>query len=70
MAVGVSLAFLQINIVVTALAIGAATTVMAASGMLPGRPLTRSDWAHPGEATEAAQSPDSYDVVCASHSGR
>jgi len=36
MAVGVGLAFLQANIVVTALAIGAATTVMAASGMLLG----------------------------------
>jgi len=37
MAVGVGLAFLQVNIVLTALAIGAATTLMAASGMMLGR---------------------------------
>lgn len=36
MAEGVGLAFLQANIVMTALAIGAAITVMAASGMLLG----------------------------------
>lgn len=39
MAVGVGLAFLQVNIIVTALAIGAATTVMATTGMLLGRLL-------------------------------
>lgn len=37
MAVGVGLAFLQVNIVLTALTIGAATTFMAASGILLGR---------------------------------
>lgn len=37
MAVGVGLAFLQVNIILTALAIGAATTVMATTGMLLGR---------------------------------
>ncbi|PKH23769.1 hypothetical protein CIG19_10115 [Enterobacterales bacterium CwR94] len=37
MAVGVGLAFLQVNIVTTALTIGAATTIMAASGILLGR---------------------------------
>ncbi|MBP2168863.1 putative Mn2+ efflux pump MntP [Erwinia toletana] len=37
MAVGVGLAFLKVNIVLTALTIGAATTVMAASGILLGR---------------------------------
>lgn len=37
MAVGVGLAFLQVNIVLTALTIGAATTIMAASGILLGR---------------------------------
>ncbi|AEX54579.1 manganese efflux pump MntP [Rahnella aquatilis] len=37
MAVGVGLAFLQVNILVMALAIGAATTIMATSGMLLGR---------------------------------
>jgi len=37
MAVGVGLAFLQVNIIVTALAIGAATTIMATTGMLLGR---------------------------------
>ena len=37
MAVGVGLAFLQVNIVVMALTIGAATTIMATSGMLLGR---------------------------------
>ncbi len=37
LAVGVGLAFLQVNILVTALAIGAATTVMATTGVLVGR---------------------------------
>lgn len=37
MAVGVGLAFLNVNIITTALTIGAATTIMAASGMLLGR---------------------------------
>lgn len=37
MAVGVGLAFLQVNIIVMALTIGAATTIMATSGMLLGR---------------------------------
>lgn len=37
MAVGVGLALLQVNIIVTALAIGAATTIMATTGMLLGR---------------------------------
>ncbi|WP_075182504.1 manganese efflux pump MntP [Pantoea sp. 1.19] len=37
MAVGVGLAFLQVNIVTTALTIGAATTLMAAAGILLGR---------------------------------
>ncbi|MFS8047353.1 manganese efflux pump MntP family protein [Rhizobium sp. BR 314] len=37
MAVGVSLAFLQVNIVVIAVAIGAATFVMSSGGMLVGR---------------------------------
>lgn len=37
MAVGVGLAFLQVNILVMALTIGAATTIMATSGMLLGR---------------------------------
>jgi putative Mn2+ efflux pump MntP len=37
MAVGVSLAFLQVNIVVIALAIGAATTLMSTGGILAGR---------------------------------
>ncbi|WP_168405993.1 manganese efflux pump MntP [Erwinia amylovora] len=37
MAVGVSLAFLQVNIVTTALAIGASTMIMAATGILLGR---------------------------------
>lgn len=37
MAVGVGLAFLQVNILLTALTIGAATTIMAASGILLGR---------------------------------
>ena len=35
--VGIGLAFLQVNILVMALAIGAATTIMATSGMLLGR---------------------------------
>lgn len=39
MAVGVSLAFLDVNIVVIAVAIGAATTVMSTGGMLAGRAL-------------------------------
>nr|WP_024966417.1 manganese efflux pump MntP [Pantoea sp. IMH] len=37
MAVGVGLAFLQVNIVVTALAIGASTMIMATLGILLGR---------------------------------
>jgi putative Mn2+ efflux pump MntP len=37
MAVGVSLAFLNVNILVTALAIGAATFVMSTGGILAGR---------------------------------
>lgn len=37
MAVGVGLAFLNVNIVVTALMIGLATTIMATTGMLLGR---------------------------------
>ncbi|KQN49581.1 hypothetical protein BS639_14205 [Rouxiella silvae] len=37
MAVGVGLAFLQVNILVMALTIGAATTIMATTGMLLGR---------------------------------
>lgn len=37
LAVGVGLAFLQVNIVTTALAIGTATTIMAATGILLGR---------------------------------
>ena len=37
MAVGVGLAFLQVNIVTTALAIGASTLVMASAGILLGR---------------------------------
>ncbi|MBN9271900.1 MAG: manganese efflux pump, partial [Mesorhizobium sp.] len=37
MAVGVSLAFLEVNIVVIALAIGAATTLMSTGGVLAGR---------------------------------
>ncbi len=37
MAVGVGLAFLQVNILVMALTIGAATTIMATAGMLLGR---------------------------------
>lgn len=37
MAVGVGLAFLQVNIVTTALAIGASTMVMASTGILIGR---------------------------------
>lgn len=37
LAVGVGLAFLQVNIVTTALAIGTVTTVMAAAGILLGR---------------------------------
>ncbi|WP_130832547.1 manganese efflux pump MntP [[Erwinia] mediterraneensis] len=37
LAVGVGLAFLQVNIIVTALTIGAATTVMATAGVLIGR---------------------------------
>lgn len=37
MAVGVSLAFLEVNIVVIALAIGAATTLMSTGGILAGR---------------------------------
>lgn len=37
MAVGVSLAFLEVNIVVIALAIGLATTVMSTGGVLAGR---------------------------------
>ncbi|MTH62938.1 manganese efflux pump MntP family protein [Paracoccus shanxieyensis] len=39
MAVGVSLAFLDVNIVVIALAIGCATMVMSSTGMLVGRYL-------------------------------
>lgn len=42
MAVGVGLAFLNVNIIATALTIGATTTVMAASGMLLGRYLGRA----------------------------
>lgn len=41
MAVGVSLAFLEVNIVVIALAIGLATTVMSSTGVLAGRYLGR-----------------------------
>lgn len=37
MAVGVGLAFLDVNIVTTALLIGLATTIMATTGMLLGR---------------------------------
>ncbi|GAA0473866.1 MULTISPECIES: manganese efflux pump MntP [Tatumella] len=37
LAVGVGLAFLQVNIVITAVAIGAATTIMATTGVLVGR---------------------------------
>lgn len=37
MAVGVSLAFLDVNIILVACAIGVATTVMATAGMLAGR---------------------------------
>ncbi|SFN52002.1 Putative Mn2+ efflux pump MntP [Izhakiella capsodis] len=37
LAVGVGLALLQVNIITTALAIGAATTIMAATGILLGR---------------------------------
>ena len=37
MAVGVGLAFLQVNIITTALAIGASTMVMASAGILLGR---------------------------------
>jgi putative Mn2+ efflux pump MntP len=37
MAVGVSLAFLSVNIIVIALAIGAATTIMSTTGILAGR---------------------------------
>lgn len=37
MAVGVSLAFLEVNILLIALAIGLATTVMSAAGILAGR---------------------------------
>lgn len=37
LAVGVGLAFLQVNIVATALTIGMATTVMATTGMMVGR---------------------------------
>lgn len=39
MIVGVGLAFLDVNIVATALAIGAATTLMSATGLLLGRVL-------------------------------
>ncbi len=41
MAVGVSLAFLNVNIVVIAIAIGIATMVMSSTGMLTGRFLGR-----------------------------
>ena len=41
MAVGVSLAFLQVNIVLIALAIGATTMVMSSTGVLAGRFLGR-----------------------------
>jgi len=41
MAVGVSLAFLEVNIVVIALAIGLATMVMSSTGILAGRFLSR-----------------------------
>lgn len=37
LAVGVGLAFLQVNIIATALTIGAATTIMATTGVLVGR---------------------------------
>ncbi|ERK11775.1 putative membrane protein [Pantoea sp. AS-PWVM4] len=37
LAVGVGLAFLQVNIVMTAITIGAATTVMATTGVMVGR---------------------------------
>ncbi len=37
LAVGVGLAFLQVNILFTALTIGAATTLMATTGVLVGR---------------------------------
>lgn len=37
LAVGVGLAFLQVNILVTALAIGGATTIMATTGVMVGR---------------------------------
>jgi len=37
MAVGVGLAFLQVNIIATALSIGMATTIMATTGVLVGR---------------------------------
>lgn len=37
LAVGVGLAFLQVNIIMTAITIGAATTVMATTGVLVGR---------------------------------
>lgn len=41
MAVGVSLAFLQVNIVLVALAIGATTLLMSATGVLAGRLVGR-----------------------------
>ena len=37
MAVGVGLAFLQVNIIATALAIGCATLIMSTIGMMVGR---------------------------------
>jgi putative Mn2+ efflux pump MntP len=37
MAVGVGLAFLQVNIIATALAIGCATLIMSTLGMMVGR---------------------------------
>jgi len=37
LAVGVGLAFLQVNIIATALTIGMATTIMATTGVLVGR---------------------------------
>ncbi|MGV3345229.1 manganese efflux pump MntP [Enterobacteriaceae bacterium LUAb1] len=47
LAIGVGLAFLQVNIVMTALMIGVTTTIMAAAGILLGRFLseTSGKWA-------------------------
>ncbi len=67
MAVGVGLAFLQVNIIATALAIGCATLIMSTLGMMVGRFYRLNYWEKSGNSRRAGadrhRRPDPLDAL-------